>query len=228
MTLVLATRNSHKAEEIQQILGPAFRILTLAEFPNMPKLIEDADTFGSNAERKACQLAQWLAGNSAARLPNDAWVIADDSGLEVDALNGAPGVHSARFAADDLTTGNAPDATNNAKLLRLLENVPLAKRTARFRCAIALVPVPSQHHSAASPVCYANETELAATIFEGVCEGRITLAPSGKRGFGYDPLFMPIGYTSSFAELGDETKNQISHRARALAKLREYLSRSQS
>ncbi len=223
MTLVLATRNSHKAKEVQQILGGEFDVRTMADFGQPPPLIEDADTFRGNAERKASQLAQWLAASPEAKgLPQNSWVIADDSGLEVDALNGAPGVHSARFATD--TGGNAPDAANNAKLLKLLQGVPQEKRTARFRCAIAVTSVPRPEPLSASPVCYASESELAMTAFEGVCDGTIAAAPRGQGGFGYDPLFMPLGYSISFAELGDDIKNRISHRARALAKLREYFS----
>jgi len=150
------------------------------------------------------------------------FVLADDSGLEVDALNGAPGVHSARFAALDKTE-NSHDADNNAKLLRLLKDVPLEKRTARFRCVIALVPVPAGKIESASPVCFADE--FAARIFDGACEGRIQFSASGRGGFGYDPLFVPDGFTQSFAELGEDVKNQLSHRAKALAKLKNYFSR---
>jgi XTP/dITP diphosphohydrolase len=220
MTLVLATRNAHKAKEVQQILGAAFDVRTMTDFGSPPPLVEDADTFRGNAEKKASQLAEWLAS---AHLPSDTWVIADDSGLEVDALAGAPGVHSARFAAE--TAGNAPDTANNAKLLKLLQGVPPEKRTARFRCAIAITPVLRAQPESASPVCYANESEFAMTVFEGGCEGTIATTPSGIGGFGYDPLFIPRGYSISFAELGDDVKNQISHRARALAKLQEHLSR---
>ena len=135
-------------------------------------------------------------------------MLADDSGLEVDALDGAPGVHSARFAAQDLHGGvNASDAANNAKLLELLQEVPSARRTGRFRCVLALARVAPARFEPLS--------------FEGVCEGRIAFAPSGGGGFGYDPLFVPEGFSASFAELGEEVKNRISHRARALARLRE-------
>ena len=209
-TLLMATRNAHKVGEIQTILGANFHCLTLKNFPAAPAVVEDADTFAGNATKKAVALAQWLAlqvpiPNSL--LPSPHFVLADDSGWEVDFLNGAPGVHSARFAALD-KTGNAPDADNNGKLLRLLENVPLAKRTARFRCVLALVAI----HPAAAP--------LAPHLFDGACEGRIQLTASGAKGFGYDPLFVPDGYAQSFAELGEEVKNQWSHRARALAKLK--------
>jgi XTP/dITP diphosphohydrolase len=142
----------------------------------------------------------------------------------VGALSGAPGVHSARFAALDTGhPGNSPTVENNAKLMRLLENVPLDKRTARFRCVVALTPVPRAEPEGASPVCYAEEAELQTELFEGTCEGRIGLAPRGRGGFGYDPLFFPSGYDQTFGELDEAVKNQLSHRAKALAKLRQWL-----
>ena len=197
------------------------------------------------------------------------YVLADDSGLEVDALGGAPGVHSARFAAMDTrnspdasarrpyqghsarfaamdTRGpvNSPDTANNAKLLRLLAGVPLARRTARFRCVLALrklsqpmvgwavhcpphdrgaglVPPPMADggQGTARPTSAGPDTFL----FEGVCDGHISLQPAGAGGFGYDPLFIPDGFDKSFAELGDAVKNTLSHRARALQKLLQYL-----
>jgi XTP/dITP diphosphohydrolase len=224
-TLLIATRNAHKVGEIQAILGAAFRCLTLKEFPDAPPVVEDADTFAGNATKKAAELAWWLTpriSNFKFQISNPAFVLADDSGLEVDALNGAPGVHSARFAALDKSE-NSPDADNSAKLLRLLKDVPLEKRNGRFRCAIALVAVPEKSLKSASPVCFADE--FAPQIFDGACEGRIQFSASGTGGFGYDPLFMPDGFTQSFAELGEEVKNQISHRAKALAKLKNYFSR---
>jgi XTP/dITP diphosphohydrolase len=221
-TLLIATRNAHKAGEIRAILGARFQLLTLNDFPDAPKVVEDADTFAGNATKKAVELAKWLAPqitNYKLQITNTAFVLADDSGLEVDALNGAPGVHSARFAALDKTE-NSHDADNNAKLLRLLKDVPLGKRTARFRCVIALVPVPHGKIESASPVCYADEFE--AHIFDGACEGRIQFSASGHGGFGYDPLFMPDGFKQSFAELGEDVKNQLSHRAKALEKLKGF------
>jgi XTP/dITP diphosphohydrolase len=217
-TLLIATRNTHKVGEIQAILGPQFQCFTLNEFPGAPPVIEDADTFAGNATKKAVELAQWLASGSIKhQLSTISYVLADDSGLEVDALNGAPGVHSARFAALDKTE-NSKDADNNAKLLRLLQDVPLENRIARFRCVIALVPVPHGRIESSSPVCYADEFE--AQTFDGACAGRIQWVASGQDGFGYDPLFVPDGFTQSFAELGEEVKNQLSHRAKALAKLK--------
>jgi XTP/dITP diphosphohydrolase len=231
ITLLIATRNAHKVAEIRAILGGGFQFLTLHDFPAGPKVVEDADTFAGNAGKKAVELAKWLTHmpNSEFRIPN--FVLADDSGLEVDALNGEPGVHSARFAALDrsaggppASSGNTPDADNNAKLLRLLKNVPAEKRTARFYCVIALVGVPEGKIEVASPVCYADEFE--PRTFDGVCEGRIIFSPRGQNGFGYDPLFAPDGYEQTFAELGDEVKNEVSHRAKALAKLKGYFSSS--
>jgi XTP/dITP diphosphohydrolase len=223
-TLLIATRNAHKVGEIQAILGANFRCLTSKEFPDAPAVIEDADTFAGNATKKAVELAKWLAANSKLNTQNLKlnFVIADDSGLEVDALDGAPGVHSARFAALDKSE-NSHDADNNAKLLRLLKDVPLEKRTGRFRCVIALVPVPAGLVESASPVCYADE--FAPQIFDGACQGRIQFSASGQGGFGYDPLFVPTGFTQSFAELGEDVKNKLSHRAHALAKLKNYFSK---
>lgn len=222
-TLIIATRNAHKVEEIRAILGAGYRFLTLRDFPNAPAVVEDANTFGGNATKKAVELAKWIEGRGQT-LEGGAFVLADDSGLEVDALNGAPGVRSARFAALDTgAAGNSSDADNNAKLLRLLKDVPESGRTARFRCVIALTPLLELPHSNASPVCSANEHEIATELFDGTCEGRIRFEPSGAGGFGYDPLFVPNGFHESFAQLGEEIKNGISHRANALAKLRERL-----
>ena len=220
--LLIATRNAHKIAEIRSILGDGFQFLTLQNFPDAPAVIEDAPTFASNATKKAVELARWISGKR--NFPHRAeLVLADDSGLEVDALNGAPGVHSARFAALDTgAAGNSADKDNYVKLLRLLHEVPAEKRTARFRCVIALTPVAdcAEQSANASPVCYADEFELQTRLAEGTCEGRIILEPKGKGGFGYDPLFVPEGYQETFAELGEDVKNRISHRARALKKLK--------
>jgi XTP/dITP diphosphohydrolase len=203
MTIFIATRNAHKVDEIRQILGPNHRYVTLRDFSGAPEVIEDAHTFEGNARKKATELAGWLRAQQRTDT-REMFVLADDSGLEVDALNGAPGVNSARFAADDKRKGNSPDAANNAKLLRLMQGVPVEKRTARFRCVLAFVPA---SHTADTKV------------FDGACEGRIELNPRGEDGFGYDPLFVPNGYNQSFAELGEMKKNKLSHRAKALAKL---------
>jgi XTP/dITP diphosphohydrolase len=218
--LLIATRNAHKVSEIRAILGTPFKFLTLDDFPNAPKIVEDADTFAGNATKKAVELARWISLNSQLSTLN--FVLADDSGLEVDALNGAPGVHSARFAALDKNE-NSSDADNNAKLLRLLKNVPDEERTARFRCVIALAPVPQGKIEAASPVCFADELELQTQLSDGACEGKIFFEPRGQNGFGYDPLFVPDGFMQTFAELGDDVKNRLSHRAKALEKLNRQL-----
>ena len=155
----------------------------------------------------------------------DLWfVLADDSGLEVDWLKGAPGVHSARFAAlDNGLAENSSSEANNAKLLQLLSGVPAEKRTARFRCVLALVPVFESTQANASPVCYTDEAELRTELFEGTCEGQIGFSARGTGGFGYDPLFIPTGYHQTFAELGEAEKNRLSHRAQALAGLARRL-----
>jgi XTP/dITP diphosphohydrolase len=223
-TLLIATRNARKTDEIRAILGGGFQFLTLNDFPDAPKVVEDAGTFAGNAAKKAVELAKWISSQhrtSNIERPTPNFVLADDSGLEVDALNGAPGVHSARFAALDRSadslSANSPDVDNNAKLLRLLKDVPPEKRTARFRCVIALVQVQSPKSKVQSP-----------QLFDGACEGRIGFEPHGHNGFGYDPLFVPDGFKQTFAELGDAVKNKLSHRARALEKLKEFLEGSAS
>ena len=214
-TIVIATRNAHKVGEIRAILGGASQFLMLNDFPDPPKVVEDAGTFAGNATKKAVELARWLAVTfPPTRHSSPLFVLADDSGLEVDALDGAPGVHSARFAAMDRSadslSANSPDADNNTKLLRLLKDVPLEKRRARFHCVIALVAIDSQS-AIRNP-----------QLFDGACEGWIGFAPRGKNGFGYDPLFVPVGFEQSFAELDEDVKNKLSHRAKALEKLKAY------
>ena len=219
--ILIATRNRHKVEEITAILGSGHTLSTLADLDQAPVAVEDATTFEGNATKKAVVLATWLAG----RNRTVEYVLADDSGLEVDALNGAPGVLSARFAGLDTgADANTPDHLNNAKLLRLLKGV--ARRTGRFRCVIAFTPVPEPQKHPASSVCSANEAELGTHLFSGACEGRILESPQGDKGFGYDPLFVPDGFTQSFAELGEAVKNTISHRSKALEKLRAFLEHS--
>ena len=223
--LLLATRNAHKVSEIRTILEDRFMCRSLEGFPNAPEVVEDAGTFGGNATKKSIALARWLAatdGGSTGR--GERLVLADDSGLEVDALQGAPGVHSARFAALDTGhPGNSSDAENRLKLLRLLQDVPIERRTARFRCVLALTPAMDSPSQYASPVCSANELEMATELFEGECPGRIIFEPRGSGGFGYDPLFVPEGHSRTFAEWPQTVKNELSHRARALARLKEYL-----
>jgi XTP/dITP diphosphohydrolase len=223
VTLILATRNLHKAQEIRAILGAGYECLTLEAFPGAPEVVEDATTFAGNATKKSVQLARWFAASPPGPLARKrSYVLADDSGLEVDALNGAPGVHSARFAALDTgAPGNSATTENNQKLLRLMQNVPRPRRTARFCCVLALTPILKTGPESASPVCAADEFELQTELFEGTCEGEIGFSPGGNGGFGYDPLFLPTGFEQTFSELGEEIKNRISHRAKALEKFRK-------
>lgn len=184
MKLVIATRNRHKLEEIHAIFPiPGLELLSAFDFPDVPDVEETGSTFAANAELKARALAQ----------ATGLWSMADDSGLEVDALGGAPGVYSARFAGEPVSY-----EANNEKLMRMLEGH--TNRKARFRCALALV----------SP-----DGELFAV--EGCCEGSIIDQRRGSGGFGYDPLFLPAGEMMTFAEMPSEQKNRISHRGRALA-----------
>ncbi len=190
--LILASRNRGKIDEIKTMLdGLPLELLSLNDFPELPAVEEDEDTFAGNARKKAETIA--LACGCAA--------LADDSGLEVECLNGRPGVYSARFAGPQ-----AGDAENNRYLLSLMRGVPPEKRSATFRCVIAL----------ALP-------EGKTYLVEGSCRGRIAEELRGDSGFGYDPLFIvePSGLT--FAQMGPDEKNKISHRARALRKLRALL-----
>ncbi|NQU41278.1 MAG: RdgB/HAM1 family non-canonical purine NTP pyrophosphatase [Lentisphaerae bacterium] len=182
--LVIATGNLHKLEEIRAILTlPGLVLVGLSEFSDAPEVVEDRDSFEGNAIKKAEELGAFTGG----------WTLADDSGLEVDALNGAPGVYSARYAGEPVNT-----AANNAKLLQALGS--RTDRTARFRCVMALC----------SP-------EGVVRTVEGRCEGTIAMDESGGGGFGYDPLFIPDGSALTFAQMVPATKNRISHRGRALA-----------
>lgn len=220
--LLVATRNTHKVEEIRSILGAGIACLTLKDFVGTPQVVEDGSTFAANATKKAITLARWLAEAPAIEHCVD-YVLADDSGLEVDALHLGPGVHSARFAALDTSAhGNSPDRENNAKLLHLLAGIPEPSRTARFRCVIALTPV-FEEERLASPACEMDGWELRTELFSGACEGKIAFEPRGSGGFGYDPLFIPVGFDKTFAELGESVKNSLSHRAKALLKLRAWL-----
>jgi XTP/dITP diphosphohydrolase len=207
-TLVIATRNLHKAEEIRAFLGGSLRYLTLRDFPDAPEIAENGRTFAENAALKSAGIAEWIR-RTGGPVPQGRWaVLADDSGLEVDALGGAPGVHSARFASAEFGLQvNAPDAANNMKLLREMARVPLERRGARFRCVLSWVELQGSR----------------SLMFEGSCEGRIGILPRGNQGFGYDPLFTPEGWTVTLAELDPQTKNRLSHRARALAGLGSWL-----
>lgn len=189
-TVLVSTRNAHKLVEIRQILGPSFELLDLSSIPALGEVEETGTTFEENAGLKALAASAHFGG----------WVLADDSGLEVDALSGAPGVYSARFSGEGAT-----DASNRALLLEKLAAVPADQRSARFRCVIAL----------------ARGGEVLAH-FSGAVEGAIIQSEKGEGGFGYDPLFVPEGFGETFAELGAETKNRLSHRGRALAGLKSW------
>lgn len=194
MNLYFATNNTHKVAEVSAILkaaGLPLRVLPASTVGCVPPVEEDGETFESNARKKAGALARQLIQSSI----EPPWLVAaDDSGLCVDALGGAPGVRSARYAGEGAT-----DEDNNAKLLGALEAVPEADRAAAFHCVIAV-------------------TDPVGTFqaFAGRCPGRILKRRRGAGGFGYDPLFVPEGYEQTYAELADEEKNRISHRARAL------------
>jgi XTP/dITP diphosphohydrolase len=194
--LVVATRNRHKTREIQQILGPEFNVRDLGAYPKVSQIREGGSSFEENAKRKALAASRQLP----------ALVIADDSGLEVDALGGAPGIYSARYAG-----ANATESDKIDKLLRKLARVRATEdeRRARFRCVLAL----------------ARNGNLLGT-FEGIVEGRIADEVRGDYGFGYDPIFIPEGLEQTFGELPTEVKNAISHRAKAIralaVKLRQF------
>ncbi len=211
-TVFIATGNAHKVGEIRAVLGASYSVFSQKDTNAVLNPDETGATFAENALIKAVTWAAFF-GTEVCTL-GAGWVLADDSGLEVDALGGAPGVYSARFAGlDDGRRGNTPDAENTAKVLRLLEAVPDAGRTARFRCALALTPV--------QPGSSPDELAAQTRYFDGTCEGRIARQASGGGGFGYDPVFVPEGYSVSFAELGESVKNQLSHRALALARLKQ-------
>ena len=190
--LVLATRNKKKLREIRELLADLdFNVLSVEDMAGVPEVEEDGDTFEENARKKAAEVARITKKLT----------LADDSGLEIDRLDGRPGIHSARFAGEDAT-----DEDRNNKVLDLLKDVPEAERTARFRCVIAIVSPDGQEE-----------------IVAGTREGRIAFKPRGSAGFGYDPLFIIPAYEKTYAELGQEKKNQISHRALALKKAKELL-----
>lgn len=221
-TIVLATSNAHKTAEVRAILGSTVQVLSLSDFPAAPRPEETADSFGGNALIKAVSLAAWIV-ESGQEFSGEVAVLADDSGLEVRTLAWAPGVQSARFAAlDDGRQGNSTDAENNAKLMRLLSAIPGAPREARFRCVLAWTPL-SVAEDAGDGESLRSVLAGHTVFFEGTCDGRIADRASGRAGFGYDPLFIPAGETVTMAELGEEVKNRISHRARALASLMDAL-----
>ena len=201
-SLVIATRNRAKGAEMSALIRPGWEsnprldrltVRSLADFPELPEVVEDAETFAGNARKKAVETARALG----------VWVVADDSGLAVDALGGAPGVLSARYAGDH------DDEANNRKLLNELADVPDDRRGAAYVCALTLV----------------DPTGAVVAEVQAACRGRIVREPRGEGGFGYDPLFLIPEYHRTFGELGTLAKHQLSHRARAFARLRPALER---
>ena len=192
MKLLVATRNKGKIREIKELLnGLAFEVTSLLDHDDMPDIVEDGKTFAANAVKKALTIAQITGG----------LVMGEDSGLEVKALGNKPGIYSARFSGE-----NATDEKNNAKLLKELESVPMAKRQARYRCFIALA-----------------DKDRVIGIVNGSCGGCIATHPRGSNGFGYDPYFIIPRYNKTFGELDPAVKAQISHRARAMKKFLQLI-----
>jgi len=189
--LLLATRNSHKTREFAEILGAGFAVRDLADSAELPLVKETGLTFEANAVLKAVEASRYFQG----------LVVADDSGLEVDALDGAPGIYSARYAGEHATS-----ASNVARLLGELAECDPGLRSARFHCSLALA-----------------QAGTLLETFDGVIEGTIVDAPRGRGGFGYDPVFQPLGYDQTFGELSSAEKNRISHRAQAIRALRSAL-----
>lgn len=189
--ILVASRNRHKLREFSELLGPHFELLGMEQISGVPQIEETGDTFEANARLKAELVSEH----------SSYWVLADDSGLIVDALQGAPGVLSARFAGE-----NATDAENRALLLKRLDEMGDKQRTARFHCVLALA-------------------KSGKTLFtvSGSVEGSIVESERGREGFGYDSIFRPLGYSETFAELPLEIKNEISHRGQALRKLQRAL-----
>ncbi len=191
--LVIATHNQGKSDEIRKILGDiAWELLTLVDFEGVGVAIENKDTYEGNAIAKAVYYASKTRH----------WVMADDSGLEVSALGGGPGVYSARYGGESAT-----DQDRRQRLLTELATSDSEDRSARFVCTVAI----------------ANPNAKVLGVFEGICEGAITTQERGTSGFGYDPIFVPNGYRQTFGELSEEVKNTVSHRAKALLKAREFL-----
>ncbi len=192
--LIVASGNAHKVKEFDGLLEASdFEVFSAKVCGGMPDVLEDGDTFGANARLKALALR--------AIAPKGGWIVSDDSGLEVDALGGAPGIYSARYAGE-----GASDLHNLNKLLLELEEKPAAQRAARFRCVLCLID-PSGREQ----------------FFDAACEGRIAKAPAGAAGFGYDPIFVPEGHSESFAELDKSIKSKLSHRALAVLAMRRCL-----
>lgn len=196
MKLHFASGNAHKAAELQTLAnasGVAVEIVSARAVGGMPAVEEDTGTFVGNARKKALALR--------GKLPASAWVLADDSGVCVDALGGDPGVESAYYAGPQ-----GDSAANLAKLVTVMRDVPAEKRGAFFLCVLLVLGPDGEEH-----------------VFEGRCHGRMALTPAGNAGFGYDPLFVPDGHTQTYAELGEETKSRLSHRARAWAQVAEWV-----
>ena len=192
--LIFATANEHKVSEFNNFLdGLGFELCTANIVGGMPNVLEDGDSFAANALLKARAL-RVLA-------PKTSWVLSDDSGLEVDALNGAPGIKTARYAGQ-----KASDCENIEKLLSELSGLSMSERKAQFLCVLCLI-----------------DHEGNQSFYEGCCPGTIALKPSGLKGFGYDPIFIPDGYKQSFGQLGMRIKDEHSHRALAVRALRNYL-----
>ena len=187
--LLFASRNAHKTREIQQILGPEFEVRDLSAYPKISETVESGESFEENAKLKAIAVSKKMPG----------LVIADDSGLEVEVLDGAPGIYSARYAG-----AKATDKENIDRLLNELARIGAKRdqRRARFRCVLAL----------------GRNGQMLGT-FQGIVEGSIVDQPRGLHGFGYDPIFVPKGFGHTFAELPAELKNRISHRAKAIRAL---------
>jgi len=190
--IVIATRNEKKKKELKTLLKRKhIRLLSLDDFENIPKVIEDGKTFDANAIKKALVVSKYT----------DSLVVADDSGLTVEALGGRPGIYSSRFSGPGAT-----DKKNIKKLLKCMKNVPRGKRKAAFKCSIAIV----------------KEGKLLKVV-RGKCSGRIGFEGKGSSGFGYDPVFIAPRYGKTFAELGSSVKNKISHRSKALKKAKRFI-----
>lgn len=190
--LLLATRNQHKKRELEELLAPFnIEVKSLLDIPDFPEIDEDGSSFEENAIKKA-RLTARHSGLTC---------LADDSGLEVEALGGQPGIYSARFAGEQ-----GDDEANNQKLLSMMADLPAAERKARFVCVVAI-----------------SDPDGEVQTVRGECTGSIAFKAEGTEGFGYDPLFIPSGYTRTFAQLKAEEKNHISHRARALKKAQRLI-----
>ncbi len=195
MQLIVATRNLKKLKEIKRLFkGLPLEIKSLKDFSYVPKIIEDGTTFKENATKKALEVSKHLQGI----------ILGEDSGLEVKALNGKPGIYSSRFSGR-----GANDKKNNKKVLKLLNGIEESRRKAEYRCAVAI----------------AYNRRLLG-LKEGSCLGRIALRRRGRNGFGYDPLFIPLGYKKTFGELSPKIKDRLSHRYKALKKIRPIILKS--